>query len=294
MGRELGERTYVMGHKPDEIERLVEQSNQFRLQSELLLRAAGLRPGMRVLDIGCGPGDLSILAAQLVGADGRGEVIGIDSSADALDIARARVLSEGLSNVRFEICDLTALDPAPACLSVGDFDAIVGRFVLMHLPDASACLRSLMRFVTRDAIVSFQELDTRSAESEPPGPLFARSVQRLRSALQIARVEQRSGNTLARTFLAAGLPQPQVLLTSQIETAAPDAYVFRHTAETTRTLLPLITRAGIASADEVDIDTLEARLRDEALQIGSVLTNAALVGAWTRVTARSGVVPKDR
>jgi|GEM_PF-5357084 len=68
MGRELAEPPYVMGHTSDEIDRLVEQSHQFRMQSELLLRAAGLAPGMRVLDVGCGPGDLSILAAQLVGA----------------------------------------------------------------------------------------------------------------------------------------------------------------------------------------------------------------------------------
>jgi ubiquinone/menaquinone biosynthesis C-methylase UbiE len=279
-----------MGHTSGEIDRLVEQSSQFRSQSELLLRAAGLAPGMRVLDIGCGPGDLSILAAKLVGADaGRGEVLGIDNSADAIAIARGRALRQGLHNLSFELCDVTQLDPAPACLSAGEFDAVIGRYVLMHLSDASACLRALVRYAKRDAIITFQELDTRSAESDPPGPLFTRSVQRLQSALEIARVDQRSGNTLASTFRTAGLPQPDVLLTAQIETGAPDAYVFRHTAETTRTLLPLITRAGVATAEEVDIDTLETRLRDEALLNNSTLTNAALVGAWTRLTPRSTV-----
>ena len=67
MGRELGERTYVMGHKQDEIERLVEQSNQFRVQSELLLRAAGLSPGMRAHGPAKAPGlppdELSLLRA---------------------------------------------------------------------------------------------------------------------------------------------------------------------------------------------------------------------------------------
>lgn len=290
MGRELAEPPYVMGHTSDEIDRLVEQSNQFRMQSELLLRAAGLAPGMRVLDVGCGPGDLSILAAQLVGAnEGRGEVIGIDNAPDAIEIARSRALREGLSNVSFELCDVTQLDSAPACLSAGAFDAVIGRYVLMHLPDASRCLRALVRYAKLDAIISFQELDTRSAESDPPGALFGRSVQRLQNALRVAQVEQRSGSSLGRTFCAAGLPQPEVLLTARIEAATPDAHVFRHTAETTRTLLPLITRAGIATAEEVDISTLEARLRDEAMHTTSTLTNVALVGAWTRLTPRSTI-----
>jgi 2-polyprenyl-3-methyl-5-hydroxy-6-metoxy-1,4-benzoquinol methylase len=284
------EPSYVMGHTPDEIERLVEQSSQFRLQSELLLRAAGLAPGMRVLDIGCGPGDLSLLAAQLVGAnDGRGEVIGIDNAPDAIEIASGRALRDGLSNVSFELCDVTQLDPPPAFLSAGAFDAVIGRYVLMHLPDASACLRALLRYVRPDAIITFQELDTRTAEADPPGPLFGRSVQRLQNALRVAHVEQRAGSSLGRTFCAAGLPQPEVLLTASIEPAKPDAFVFRHTSDTTRTLLPLITRAGIATAEEVDIATLEDRLRDEALQATSTLTNVALVGAWTRLPSRSTI-----
>ncbi|HTU57381.1 MAG TPA: class I SAM-dependent methyltransferase [Polyangiales bacterium] len=286
MVQELAESSYVMGHTSDEIDRLVEQSSQFRTQSELLLRAAGLAPGMRVLDIGCGPGDLSILAARLVGT---GEVVGVDNALDAIEIARSRALRDGLSNVSFELCDVTQLDPAPAWLTAGAFDAVIGRYVLMHLPDASGCLRALVRYAKQDAIFTFQELDTRSAESDPPGALFGRSVQRLQNALRVAQVEQRSGSSLARTFRAAGLPEPEVLLTASIESATPDAYVFRHTAETTRTLLPLITRAGIATADEVDISTLEARLRDEALQTTSTLTNVALVGAWTRLTPRSTI-----
>lgn len=290
MVQELAEPSYVMGHNPDEIDRLVEQSGQFRTQSELLLRAAGLAPGMRVLDIGCGPGDLSILAAQLVGAkEGRGEVIGIDNAPDAIEIARSRALREGLSNVSFELCDVTQLDRAPACLSTGAFDAVIGRYVLMHLPDPSGCLRSLVRYAKQDAIFTFQELDTRSAESDPEGALFGRSVQRLQNALRVAHVDQHSGSSLGRTFRTAGLPEPEVLLTARIEAATPDAYVFRHTAETTRTLLPLIVGAGIATADEVDIETLEARLRDEALQTTSTLTNVALVGAWTRLTPRSAI-----
>lgn len=284
------ESSYVMGHAQDEIDRLVEQSKQFRTQSELLLRAAGLAPGMRVLDVGCGPGDLSILAARLVGAEGAsGEVVGVDNAPDAIEIARSRALREGVTNLSFELCDVTRLDTEAACLSDDSFDAVIGRYVLMHLPDPSACLRALVRYAKRDAIITFQELDTRSAEADPTCALFARSVQRLQSALRIARVDQRAGSSLARTFQAAGLPEPQVLLTAQIEKAAPDAWVFRHTTETTRTLLPLITRAGIATTEEIDIETLEVRLRDEALRANSTLTNVALVGAWTRLTAHSTV-----
>lgn len=66
---------YVLGHSQREIRRLIYQAALLEPITERLLRNAQIRPGMRVLDLGCSAGDLSMLAATLVGPTGL--VIGI-------------------------------------------------------------------------------------------------------------------------------------------------------------------------------------------------------------------------
>ena len=62
--------TDVLGHADIEIQRLLLQGRLYNDHTEHALRLAGLRPGMRVLDVGCGPGDISFVAARLVGPAG--------------------------------------------------------------------------------------------------------------------------------------------------------------------------------------------------------------------------------
>jgi ubiquinone/menaquinone biosynthesis C-methylase UbiE len=84
---------YAPGHATPEIARLIEQAGWFADLTEQLFRHAGMRPGMRVLDVGCGVGDVSFLAAGLVGAEG--SVIGVDSAPDAIGVASARAAEAG-------------------------------------------------------------------------------------------------------------------------------------------------------------------------------------------------------
>lgn len=71
--------------------------------TERLLRDAGIGAGMRVLDLGCGVGDVSFMIARLVGETGR--VVGLDSDARALDTARQRASEGELSNTDFALGD---------------------------------------------------------------------------------------------------------------------------------------------------------------------------------------------
>ena len=92
---------YVFGHSDAELQRLIDQSRFLGDLTEQVLRQAGLGPGMRVLDIGCGAGDVSFLAASLVGATG--SVLGIDKSPEAVALAHKRAVQAGLSNVQFKV-----------------------------------------------------------------------------------------------------------------------------------------------------------------------------------------------
>ncbi|RAU94664.1 hypothetical protein DQP58_13830 [Mycobacterium colombiense] len=89
--------TYVLGHVDAEVQRLLLQGRLYNDFTEHALRLAGLRPGMRVLDVGCGPGDVSMIAGRLVGPDGA--VLGVDSAADVLELARARAVDQGQAEI---------------------------------------------------------------------------------------------------------------------------------------------------------------------------------------------------
>src|SRR4030095_15790859 len=84
---------HVYGRSPEEHARLALQARILRPYTERFFRAAGLAPGMRVLDIGSGIGDVAMLAAEIVGPNGR--VVGIDRDPSFLETARRRAEGNG-------------------------------------------------------------------------------------------------------------------------------------------------------------------------------------------------------
>jgi len=107
---------YLLGHEPDELERLSAQGRALAGVTRMLLEAAGVKAGMRVLDLGSGTGDMSFVAASVVGPDG--EVVGIERAPEAVAQATARARRRGLVNVRFVVGDIhEALESGPSTLS---------------------------------------------------------------------------------------------------------------------------------------------------------------------------------
>ena len=96
-------------------------------------------------------------AAELVGADG--EVIGVDVNAEILETARARAQGAGLANIQFLAGDARTLDLP------NDFDALIGRLVLMYMADPADALKQLTARLRPGAIVAFQEVDFTSMEA---------------------------------------------------------------------------------------------------------------------------------
>src|SRR6478672_10339021 len=127
-------RTYVLGHSAGELARLEKQAEIFAEATEDVLRRAGISKGMRVLDIGCGVGDVSMIAARLVGPTG--SVLGIDRAGEALDSAKRRAAGGGYDWLRFAVADLHTFTTSER------FDAVMGRFILMYLTDAAASIRN--------------------------------------------------------------------------------------------------------------------------------------------------------
>ena len=150
---------YQLGHDPAELDRLNEQGGLLAPATTMLLQAAGIRPGMRVLDLGSGSGDHAFAVASLVGPDG--SVAGVEQSPEAVSMARARAERLGLANVTFTVGDIH--DPAGG----GPFDAVTGRLVLMYVPDPVAVLRAQAGVLRPGGLVAPVEFDVSTARTLP-------------------------------------------------------------------------------------------------------------------------------
>ena len=142
---------YVFERSSDEYMRLTRQAALTEAMTDRLFRDAGITPGMRVLDVGSGVGDVALLAARLVGP--HGSVVGIDIDGAALQVARARAGTLGLQNLTFNEGDVRSAETG------AHFDAAVGRLVLGYLADPAEALRAIAERVHPSGIVAFQELD---------------------------------------------------------------------------------------------------------------------------------------
>jgi SAM-dependent methyltransferase len=128
---------------------------------ELLLRA-GIRPGMRVADLGCGVGMVTQVLAELVGPGG--EVIGVDFS--TAQIKHARTSLGDLANVKF--VEASATDTK---LERESFDLVYSRFLLIHLKEPHVALREMYDLLKPDGILVCEDGDLTSADSEPDSKL---------------------------------------------------------------------------------------------------------------------------
>jgi SAM-dependent methyltransferase len=240
-----------------------------------VLTEAGITTGMHVLDLGCGPGDVSMLAAEMVGETGR--VLGVDANEEVLQIAQARAQAAGLKHLSFRAEDVLQLTPGQ------EYDALIGRFILMHLPEPAAVLRRLTDQLRPGGLVAFQEMDLSSHADAfyPPSRLWEQVWSWCTQPFQQAGGELNRGLQLSGMFREAGLPAPQLRYEAAIG-SEPDWVGFEWWAESVRVFLPLIQKFGIATADEIGMETLAERLRAETVSQRGVARTGILVSAWVR------------
>jgi ubiquinone/menaquinone biosynthesis C-methylase UbiE len=264
---------YVLGYSEHEQKRLLKQAALLRGWTGRFFRAGGLAPGMRVLDLGCGMGDVSLLAADLVGPTG--SVLGVDRDAQALARARERAIQHGCAGyVKFEQIHLEELKSGEL------FDAAVGRYVLLYQADPAATLRHVASLVKPGGRLIFHELDFGQVVPPwPEAPLWMRTYTIMSEAFRRGGNPPDFGRRLARTFLDAGLPWPTIQAEIPVG-GEPDSYVFGWIADTVRSLLPRIEHFGLATAAELEVETLAARMEREAVSLGAQLIGPTQFGAW--------------
>lgn len=254
--------------------RVALQASVLNPLTDSFLRRAGVAGGMRVLEIGCGIGEVSLICGRLVGPHGRLHCI--DMNAHALETAEARVRSAGHDHVSFEQTDIASHTPVRA------YDAVIGRHVLIHNADALGVLRKAVSLVHVGGLIAFQEYDlSYFPKSYPELPLMW-SVQELIVEFYRRAVSRPNiGSQLFWLMQEAGLPSPECRMECVMD-GGPHSPVYEWLTETLRSLLPQMEALGMTTGSTGVSETLPERLREEALQTRGVAIMSPIIGAFAR------------
>jgi ubiquinone/menaquinone biosynthesis C-methylase UbiE len=263
---------YALGYTNLEHDRLIRQAARIAPITERLFRDAGIGPGQRVLDIGSGVGDVAMLAARMVGPSG--EVVGIERDASSITRAKARVADAGLRNVTFTQTDVNQI------VSDKLFDAAVGRFILMFLPDPASALRSLSKLVRPGGVLVFQEPTwIPFLASAAHLPLWSSVLAAIHQTFQRSEVNPEMGPALYRMFQDVGLPAP----TMHMETAmGSDVSFTRLISDLLASLRPLALQHNVSLNKVGDFDTLSDRIQAEVAAANNAVSFVPMVGVWSR------------
>jgi ubiquinone/menaquinone biosynthesis C-methylase UbiE len=262
---------YPLGTADFEHERLQRQAVWVSPHTERLFRRAGIGPGQRVLELGSGLGDVSLILGRLVGVSG--EVVGVDREARSVARATARMTELGLGQVRFVQTDLLEL-PAER-----PFDAGVGRYVLMYVKDPAAVLRDVARKVRPGGVIAFLDTSFRSFLGECEGlPLWRAAGRMMTEIFRRAGTNTEMGRELSAAFVGAGLPPPE---TETYTLTGSERWM----SDCLISLQPQAEALGLRIEALGDLSTLQRRLMEEVAASGRSVPLPQMVGAWSRVPA---------
>jgi SAM-dependent methyltransferase len=263
---------YVLGYGDSEQDRLIRQATLMAPITDRLFREAGIGLGQRVLDLGSGMGDVAIAAARVVGSTG--EVVGLERDAGSIARARARVAAAGFCNVRFTRADLNnpVVDER--------FDAIVGRFVLMFLPDPGSVLRTVVQGLVAGGVLAFQEVSwipllALSARL----PLWSRTLAAIHETLVCSGANPEMGFDLHRLLQEAGVPAPHMHLEMVL---GSDPSFIAIATDVLRSIRPVADRHRVALDDVGSVETLPARINAEIVAANMAVGLVPIVSAWSR------------
>ena len=264
---EAGKSRYIIRGGVEGRERLRILARSVRPATLALLHRAGIRPGMRCLDVGCGGGDVSFDLARLV--EPAGSVVAIDADEVKIQIARAEAQAQQIQNIDFRVADLSECE-----LETG-FDFAYARFILQHLPSPARVLAKMRAALRPGGIVVVVDTDFRGSFSEPDSPAFRRYVE-----LYIQTLARRGGDA------NIGPRLPGLLTENGFEKVQMSVYQTAGTDGEAK-LLPSLTMESIADpviaegfASRADVDKILAELHEFAASPNTVLSGPRVIETW--------------
>jgi SAM-dependent methyltransferase len=247
--------TYTHGHHDS-----VLRSHRWRTaENSAAYLLAHLRPGTSLLDVGCGPGTLSIDLARRVAP---GRALAVDAAGDVLDEARARAAEAGVETIEFAVADAYALD-----LPDDAFDVVHAHQVLQHVSDPVAVLRELRRVCASGGVVAARDADYAAFTWYPGDPALDRWLELYHMVARGNDAEPDAGRRLLGWALDAGFAD-----------VTPSASVWCFATDTDRAWWSDLWAERVRSSD------FAAQALDRGLSDVDEL--ASLAEAWRRWGAR--------
>jgi len=269
---------YVLGNSARETSRLINQAGLIQTITENVFSEAGIRAGMRVLDLGCGAGDVSFAAAKLVGPSG--SVTGIDRDPAILDRARSRAADAGLTNTEFIHSAIDVFPPAQP------FDAVVSRFFLLYQADPAQTLAVSAKSLKVGGVLASIETDMSvGLVSSPRVALWEQVGEWILAVFRQAGIHVDMGAKLFPTLIRAGFPGPRMRTFRAVCGGTDSRLLCQHYSDMVRSILPKLAQSHIATNEEVQVDLLAERLEAAISAANSQVFSMPLVAAWTRKPA---------
>lgn len=194
---------YLLGREQPEEMRLQRQIADLAPDSKAQLDAVGIKPGERVVDLGCGPGGVLHLLAERVGPSG--SVLGIDRSPHFVELARRFAASRGLSHVK--VSKGNAYDTGLPC---GAFDGAHMRLVLVNVPEPERIVREMVSLVRPGGWVASFEADYLPHTCDPPLPAWSRLLDAYKAYATAQGIDLFVGRRTHRLFRDAGVDDIRV------------------------------------------------------------------------------------
>ncbi|MFV2053337.1 class I SAM-dependent methyltransferase [Aliiroseovarius sp. YM-037] len=239
--------------------------------TDRLIAQAGIEQGAKALDFGCGGGDVTFRLAKAVGHSG--EVLGIDLNSAALQVARQTAENDGVSNVSFAEHDIRIFAEQGET-----FDVIMCRRVLMYLPQQIETTKALIKLLNPDGVFIVQEHDASIMHASTSLPLHRQARSWIWSTVQSEGANINTGFELHQILSAAGCSRITISAEAVVETPTQAGL----TADILKVMLPRIEAAGVATAREIDVETLEQRLAEERRSSGATVIGEMVFGAIAR------------
>ena len=223
-----------------------------------LIETSELKKGMKILDLGCGNGEVTFLLSSFIGADGL--VVGIDNNEHAIENAKKKSNELGFPNLHFHVVDITK----DFKINYTNFDAIIIRRVLMYLPNVRQTVLTAIKYLKPKGLFLAQENDI---SLTPIGltsmPLHKKVIGRIRKTLESENVNINMGFDLYSVLTDTGLVVKKIWAEAVLSTPnQPTPWSFLTQVMQDR----MINNNVINDVSELELDTLTERLSEERNQ----------------------------